>query len=164
MTRPREALAAGCWFREGDVHAMVRPQGIAAALGIGPSDAARATVACAGVEHTVIGILDGARWRGITGPDGEPLAPVDFILAQKLIRQGAAGDETAFREHVHLAPDTAFYVPFRTAANLGAGLRSVAVNLVGAARVEEACLPAGRRWTGGCGSRARRGSRPSTWG
>jgi ABC-type antimicrobial peptide transport system permease subunit len=129
VTRISEALMAGRWFQEGDVYAVILPDAIATALRIDPEDVGKATISYAGVDYTVIGILDTQKFKKITDLDGEILTPVDFILMQKLTRQGkAGGGETGFREYTHLEPDSVFFIPYQTATNLGAELRSIAID------------------------------------
>jgi len=141
VTRPQEALIAGRWFQPGDVYAVIIPDAIATALRVEPQEVGRATVTYAGVEYTVVGIYDVQRFKKITDLDNETLTPVDFILMQKLSRQGKAGGETGFREYTHLEPDAVFLVPFQTATNLGAELRSIAIDFGDAERVTKTLEP-----------------------
>jgi len=135
VTRVQESLIAGRWFRPEDVYAVVLPDVIAAALRVEPEDVGKATVSYAGVDYTVIGIFDIQRLKRILDLDSEPLTPVDFILMQKLTRQGRGGGETGFREYTHLEPDAVFFIPYRTATNLGAELRSIGIDFGDAKRV-----------------------------
>jgi hypothetical protein len=130
VTRPQEALIAGRWFREGERYVAIIPGAIAEALEITPSDVGKAKVTFSGVEYTVIGIIDNAKFKAITDLDREPLTPVDFIMMQKLTAQGKTMGEAGFREYTHLEPDTTFYIPFQTLVNLGGEIRSVAINFV----------------------------------
>ncbi len=141
VTRPQEALIAGRWFRDGDVYAVILPDVIAAALRVEPEDVGKATVSYAGVDYTVIGIFDIQKLKRILDLDSEPLTPVDFILMQKLTQQGRGGGETGFREYTHLEPDAVFFVPYKTATNLGAELRSIAIDFGDAKRVSETLGP-----------------------
>ncbi len=128
VTKPQEALLAGRWFQRGDVYDVILPDTIAAALRVDAKDVGKATVSYAGVDYTVIGILDTQKFKQITDLDNEILTPVDFILMQKLTNQGRAGSETGFREYTHLEPDTVFFIPYQTAVDLGAELRSIAID------------------------------------
>lgn len=135
VTKPQESLAAGRWFQPGDVYVTILPDSIAAALRIDNQDVGKATVSYAGVDYTVIGILDTQKFKTITDLDNEILTPVDFIMMQKLNRQGKGGGDTGFREYTHLEPDSVFFVPFQTATNLGAELRSIAIDFGDAKQV-----------------------------
>jgi ABC-type antimicrobial peptide transport system permease subunit len=142
VTRPQEALITGRWFEPGDTYSVILPDAIAAALRIDPQDVGKATVSYSGVDYTVVGILDSQRLKSVMDLDNEPLTPVDFILMQKLTRQGKAqGGETGFREYTHLEPDSVFFVPYQTATNLGAELRSIAIDFGDAKMVTETLGP-----------------------
>ncbi|HSV72908.1 MAG TPA: FtsX-like permease family protein [Chthonomonadales bacterium] len=141
VTRPQEALIAGRWFQPGDIYAVIIPDAIAAALRVEPQEVGRATVTYAGVEYTVIGIYDTQKFKDITDLDNEILTPVDFIMMQRLARQGRAGGETGFREYTHLEPDAVFIIPFQTATNLGAELRSIAIDFGDPERVTATLEP-----------------------
>jgi len=130
VTRPQKALIAGRWFREGERYVAIIPGAIATALEINPSDVGKAKITFSGVEYTVIGIIDNAKFKAVTDLDREPLTPVDFIMMQKLTAQGKTMGEAGFREYTHLEPDTTFYIPFQTLVNLGGEIRSVAINFV----------------------------------
>jgi hypothetical protein len=141
VTRPQEALIAGRWFRSGDVYSVILPDVIAASLRVEPEDVGKATVSYAGVDYTVVGIFDIQRLKRVLDLDSEPLTPVDFILMQKLTRQGRGGGETGFREYTHLEPDSVFFVPYQTATNLGAELRSIGIDFGDAEKVTETLGP-----------------------
>lgn len=130
VTCPQRALIAGRWFREGERYVAIIPGAIAKALEINPSDVGKAKITFSGVEYTVIGIIDNAKFKAVTDLDREPLTPVDFIMMQKLTAQGKTMGEAGFREYTHLEPDTTFYIPFQTLVNLGGEIRSVAINFV----------------------------------
>ncbi|HEV2473031.1 MAG TPA: ABC transporter permease, partial [Chthonomonadales bacterium] len=91
-------------------------------------DVGRAKVLYSGVEYTVIGILDSQKLKRYDDLDNEILTPVDFIAMNKLSRQGKSGGNQGFQEYTHLEPDMVFFIPYRTATNLGAELRSIAIN------------------------------------
>jgi len=142
VTKPQESLLAGRWFRDGDVYSVILPDVIATALRVEPEDVGKATVSYAGVDYTVIGIIDTQKFKQITDLDNEMLTPVDFILMQKLTRQGrAGGGESGFREYTHLDPDSVFFIPYQTATNLGAELRSIAIDFGDAKKVAETLGP-----------------------
>ncbi len=128
ITRPQDALIAGRWFQKGDTYAIILPSNIANALRISTNEVGKATVTYAGVDYTVIGILDNQKLKRITDLDNEPITPVDFILMQKLNNQGKGGNSSGFREYTHLEPDSVFFIPYRTATDLGAQLRSIAID------------------------------------
>ncbi len=141
VTRPQEALIAGRWFEPDDTYSVILPDVIAASLRVEPEDVGKATVSYAGVDYTVVGIFDIQRLKKVLDLDSEPLTPVDFILMQKLTRQGRGGGETGFREYTHLEPDSVFFVPFQTATNLGAELRSIGIDFGDAEKVTETLGP-----------------------
>jgi len=128
VTQPQKALVAGRWFREGDRYVAIVPTAIAQQLRIEPADVGKAKVNFSGVDYTVIGILDSQKFKQITDLDREPLTPVDFILMQKMQRQGAGAGEAGFREYVHLEPDACFYIPYKTLMNIGGEIRSIAIS------------------------------------
>ncbi len=141
VTRPQDALIAGRWFGPDDVYTVILPDVIAAALRIDPQDVGKATVSYAGVDYQVVGIYDIQKFKKLVDLDSEPLTPVDFILMQKMSRQGKSGGETGFREYTHLEPDSIFLVPYQTATNLGAELRSIAIDFGDADRVTKKLGP-----------------------
>lgn len=141
VTRPQDALIAGRWFNSSDVYSVILPDAIASALRVEREDVGTATVSYAGVDYTVIGIFDVQRLKKILDLDSEPLTPVDFILMQKMTQQGRSGGETGFREYTHLEPDAIFFIPYRTATNLGAELRSIGIDFGDAKRVTETLGP-----------------------
>ncbi len=130
VTRPDRALLAGRWFEEGDRYVTILPSGMADALRVRPEDVGNAKVTYSGLEYTVIGILDSAKFKTIKDLDQEPMTPVDFILMQKMNRQGGQGGaaESGFREYVHLEPDAVFYVPYKTLMNQGGEIRSIGIS------------------------------------
>ena len=130
VTHIDRALVAGRWIRDGDIYAAVIPGAIATALEITPEDVGKAKIVFSGVEYTVIGIVDNAKFKKVVDLDREPLTPVDFILMQKLTAQGKSMGEAGFREYVHLEPDTCFYVPYHTLMNLGGEIRSIAIDFI----------------------------------
>lgn len=141
VTRPQEALIAGRWFRSDDVYSVILPDVIASALRVEPDDVGKATVSYAGVDYTVIGIFDIQKLKKVQDLDSEPLTPVDFILMQKLTSQGRGGGETGFREYTHLEPDAVFFIPYKTATNLGAELRSIGIDFGDAKKVTSTLGP-----------------------
>ncbi len=58
ITRPQRKLLAGRWFQEGDEYTIIIPVAIAAKLGVTPTDVGKAKVSFAGVEYTVIGLMN----------------------------------------------------------------------------------------------------------
>ena len=156
--RNRNVFVAGRWFgygapgapglASGDTSArysapdtpapyeMIVPTAIADKLKIKPEDVGKAKVTFAGTDYTVIGIIDNKRFKTVTDLDSEPLTPVDFILMNKLTSQGKSMGEAGFRQYTHLEPDNTFYIPYQTAMNLGADLRSLAIGFVTADEVK----------------------------
>lgn len=127
VTPVQEAIRVGRWFQPGDTYAIILPQNIADQLRIDPGEVGKAKVNFAGVDYTVIGILDLSRFKQILDLDNEPLTPVDFILMERLQRQGRVEGEGGFREYVHLEPDTVFFIPYETVINLGGNIYSLAI-------------------------------------
>jgi hypothetical protein len=76
----------------------------------------------------VIGVLDSQKLKDFADLDNEIITPVDFITMNKLNRQGKGGSEQGFKEYTHLEPDMVFFIPYQTAINLGAELRSIAID------------------------------------
>ena len=79
--------------------------------------------------YTVIGILDSQKLKRFADLDNEIITQVDFIAMNKLNRQstGSAASQ-GFKEYTHLEPDMVFFIPYRTSINLGAELRSIAID------------------------------------
>src|SRR5205085_7171816 len=94
-----------------------------------------------GVEYTVIGILDSQKLKEFADLDNETLTPVDFITMNKLNRQGKSGGDQGFKEYTHLEPDMVFFIPYQTATNLGAEIRSIAIDFDNPKRVMERLNP-----------------------
>ncbi len=135
ITRPQEALETdnqgrpiGRWFQPGDRYVMILPDAIANQLRIDPADVGKAKVTYSGVEYTVIGILDSQKLKDFADLDNEILTPVDFITMNKLNRQGKGGGDQGFKEYTHLEPDMVFFIPYQTAVNIGAEIRSIAID------------------------------------
>lgn len=127
VTHPERALLpGGRWFVPGDRHVMILPQPIATELKIGAADVGKAKVNYAGVDYTVVGIVDPGILRSITDLDGDGLMPADFSLSKQYQEQSNSSNQ-AFRSYLRLDPSTVFIVPAETALELGADIRNVAV-------------------------------------
>lgn len=131
VSKIQQALYAGRWFQPGETYSVVLPRNQAEMLQINPEDVGRAKINFSGVDYTVIGLLDIDKFKRINDLDSEPLTPVDFILMQRLQRQGRQGGEGGFREYVHLEPDTIFFIPYDTVINLGGNIYSLAIEFAG---------------------------------
>lgn len=141
LTRPQDALEAGRWFQEGDnPYEVILPDAIASALRIDNKDVGTAKVTYSGVEYTVIGILDSQKLKEFADLDNEFLTPVDFIAMNKTSKQGG-GSSQGFKEYTHLEPDSVFFIPYQTATNLGAELRSIAIDFGDPQQVLERLKP-----------------------
>lgn len=127
VTGIEQALYAGRWFRPGDTYTIVLPRNVADMLRVDAAEVGRAKVSFSGVDYTVIGLMDTTAFKRINDLDSEPLSPVDFILMQRLQRQGRQGGDGGFREYVHLEPDTLFFIPYDTVINLGGNIYSLAI-------------------------------------
>ncbi len=121
-------LPGGRWFEPGDVYTTVLPDSVAAALRVDDADVGKAKITYSGVEYTVIGILDSQKLKDIADLDNEPLTPVDFIAMNKMSKGGSGGGDQGFKEYTHLEPDSVFFIPYQTATNLGAQLRSIGID------------------------------------
>jgi hypothetical protein len=136
LTRPQDALLTddktgkpvGRWFQPGDVYDIILPDSIAQALRIDTKDVGTAKVTYSGVAYTVIGIMDSQKLKEFADLDNEILTPVDFIAMNKLSKQGKGGGDQGFKEYTHLEPDMVFFIPYQTATDLGAELRSIAID------------------------------------
>ncbi|HZT44335.1 MAG TPA: FtsX-like permease family protein [Chthonomonadaceae bacterium] len=135
LTHPQDALETddkghpiGRWFLPGDVYTIILPDVMAQALRIDSADVGKAKVTYGGVDYTVIGILDSQKLKNIADLDNELVTPVDFITMNKLNRQGQGNANQGFKEYMHLEPDMVFFIPYKTATDLGAELRSVAID------------------------------------
>ena len=134
LTRLSDALLTdekgkplGRWFQEGDVYTVLLPDAMASALRIDPADVGKAKIIYSGVQYTVIGILDSQKLKEIADLDNEILTPVDFIAMNKT-NKGGGGNDQGFKEYTHLEPDMVFYIPYQTAVNLGAEIRSIGID------------------------------------
>ncbi len=149
ITRPQEALLTdgagkpmGRWFGPGDTYVVVLPDVIANVLRVDPSEVGKAKITYSGVEYTVIGILDSQRMKEIADLDNETLTPVDFIAMNKQKSGGGkGGGDQGFKEYTHLEPDMVFFIPYQTATNLGAELRSIAIDFYNPAQVMQKLQP-----------------------
>ncbi len=137
ITKPQDALlkddkgnVVGRWFRPGDRYDIILPDTIAQALHIGLRDVGTAKVNYSGVPYTVIGILDSQKLKRIDDLDNEMLTPVDFIAMSKQSQSssGSSGSSQGFQNYIHLEPDMVFFIPYRTAMDMGAQLRSIAID------------------------------------
>ena len=137
LTRPQDALITddkgkpiGRWFLPGDNYVIILPDTIANVLRVEPADVGKAKVSYSGVEYTVIGILDTLKLKEFGDLDNEIVTPVDFIAMNKLSRGsgGKGGGDQGFKEYTHLEPDQVFFIPYQTATNLKAELRSIAID------------------------------------
>ncbi len=126
VTRPQEALLpGGRWFRPGDRNVVLLPTPLAESLKIDMQDVGKAKISFAGVQYTVIGLLDPSILRGMTDLDGDGLLPADFTLSRAFQSDKGSGNE-AFRSYVRLEPGVCFVLPAETAMDLGGDIRSVA--------------------------------------
>ena len=139
ITRLQDALETdektgqpvGRWFEPGDTYTVILPDAVANALHIDPADVGKAQVTYSGVPYTVIGLMDSQKLKDIDDLDNEPITPVDFIAMNKMSRGtggGGSSGEQGFKEYTHLEPDQVFFVPYQTATNMGAELRSIAID------------------------------------
>lgn len=120
-------LPGGRWFEPGERNVMILPQPLAQQLKVEPKDVGTAKVTYAGIEYTVIGILDPGILRGIVDLDGDNIMPADFSLSRRLQEDNASSNQ-AFRSFIRLDPATSFFVPTETALALGADLRTIAIS------------------------------------
>lgn len=144
VTGPQEALMkGGRWFEPGETLSCIIPEAMAEKLGISPEDAASASrsVSVFGVQLQVIGIMDSGKLKKIDDLDGESILPVDYLLMQEQQQQqqqsaGGKMSEDELREYIHLAPDSAFFVPYNFLIGQGGQLRSVAIAMKDKALVQ----------------------------
>ena len=129
------ALYAGRWLTPADIYATILPREAAEALGITADEvnAGTASLRYGGTDYAVVGLLDSAAFKRIQDLDGEPLTPVDFILAQSSSPGGGMTKrdpmEGGYAEYTHLEPGAVFILPYETLMRQGGQVRSVAVNL-----------------------------------
>ena len=145
LTHPQDALEpGGRWFAPGDTYTVVLPDTIANVLRVDSKDVGTAKVTYSGVEYTVIGILNSQKLKELADLDNEILTPVDFIAMNKSSKSGGGGD-TGFKEYTHLEPDQVFFIPYQTATNQGAELRSIGIDFGNPKQVIEDLKPLMRR-------------------
>ncbi len=127
VLHPQEALLpGGRWFRPGERDVMILPQRLAQQLKIDANEVGTAQVNYAGVNYTVIGIIDSGFMRALLDLDGDGAMPADFSLTRKY-QQESASTTKAFRSYLRLDPSACFIVPTETALALGADIRNMAV-------------------------------------
>lgn len=127
VLKPQSALLpGGRWFRPGDRNVMILPQPLAEQLKVEPGEVGKATVTYAGTAYTVIGIVDPAIIRAAVDLDGDGVMPPDFSLSKKYQEQTASSNR-AFRSYIRLDPASVFILPAETALDLGADIRTIAV-------------------------------------
>lgn len=135
VSQPQGALMkGGRWFEAGENLSCIIPEAMAEKLAITPDDAAAGSrfVSVFGVQLRVIGIMTSGKLKKIVDLDGESILPVDYLLMQEQQQQsqqsaGSKMSEDELREYVHLAPDSAFFVPYSFLIGQGGQLRSVAI-------------------------------------
>lgn len=135
VSRPQDALMkGGRWFEPGETLSCIIPEAMAEKLGISADDAAAGSrfASVFGVQLRVIGIMNSSKLKKIVDLDGESILPVDYLLMQEQQQQsqqsaGSKMSEDELREYVHLAPDSAFFVPYSFLIGQGGQLRSVAI-------------------------------------
>ena len=149
VTHPQAALETdakgnpiGRWFQPGDVYSMILPDTIARTLRIDPADVGKAKVNYSGQEYTVVGIVDSQKLKMQADLDNEVVTPVDFIAMNKSSSKGGGkGGDQGFKEYLHLEPDMTFFLPYDTAADMGAELRSIGIDFGSPAAVNENLKP-----------------------
>ena len=119
-------LPGGRWFAPGDHDVVILPTPIAEQLKVDPKDVGKVKVNYAGVPYTVIGIADPAVLRAAVDLDGDGTLPPDFSLSKRYQEQSASTNQ-AFRSYLRLDPGSVFLMPTDTALELGADMRTVAV-------------------------------------
>jgi len=132
VSKPQKALLkGGRWFEPGETLCCIVPEAMAEKLGISVDDAAAGakSVNVFGVQLRVIGIMDSGKLKKIDDLDGESILPVDYLLMQEQQQQSSDSkmSEDQLREYIHLAPDSAFFVPYSFLIGQGGQLRSVAI-------------------------------------
>jgi hypothetical protein len=144
VSKPQKALMkGGRWFERGETLSCIIPEAMAQKLGITVDDAASGSrfVSVFGVQLRVIGIMDSGKLKKIDDLDGESILPVDYLLMQEQQQGGGGGEnkmsEDELREYVHLAPDSAFFVPYSFLIGQGGQLRSVAIAMMDEKLVQE---------------------------
>jgi len=130
VTHPQDALRWGRWFNRGERYACIIPSAVAQTFGIKPEDIGRTQVQFAGMSLNLVGVLDTDKFRRVTDLDKEPLTPVDFIQMAKLQRSGQQQGAQGFQEYIHFSPDDCILIPYDLSLNMGAQLRSVAIDFV----------------------------------
>jgi hypothetical protein len=127
VMRPQEALLpGGRWFAPGERDVAILPKPLADALRIDPAEVGRTQIEFAGVEYTVVGIVDAAILRGLLDLDGDAVLPPDFTLSRRFQEESATGNQ-AFRSFIRLDPASVLILPVETTLGMGADLRSLAV-------------------------------------
>ncbi len=127
VLHPQDAvLPGGRWFRSGERNVMILPQRIAQQLKVDTNEVGKAKVSYAGVDYTVIGIIDSGFMRALVDLDGDGVMPADFSLSTKY-QQESASTTKAFRSYLRLDPSACFILPTETALSLGADIRNMAV-------------------------------------
>ena len=128
VLHPQDALLpGGRWFKPGERDVMILPQRIAQQLKVDPDEVGKAKVSYAGVDYTVIGIIDSGFMRALVDLDGDGIMPADFSLSNKY-QQESASTTKAFRSYLRLDPSACFILPTETALSLGADIRNMAVS------------------------------------
>jgi cell division protein FtsX len=120
-------LPGGRWFKPGDRDVMILPQPLAQQLKVDPSEVGKAKVVFAGIEYTVVGIVDPGIMRGVIDLDGDNVMPPDFTLSKRLQQENASSNQ-AFRSFIRLDPAVCFMVPTETALSLGADIRTIGIS------------------------------------
>ena len=132
VTGVNRALLAGRWFGPGDETGIILTERMAARLGYGRGDIGR-NVRLFGREVPLVGIVDAAKFDGLTDLDGEPLTPVNMVMQRAKtaeVAKSTGGRQQAadtLEEFVHYPADQVALVTLGYGRQLGATVRSVAI-------------------------------------
>ncbi len=128
ITGIHKCLVAGRWFREGEDRVCIIPDQMAELLKISRADVGRLSVRVYGRDFLVVGIISGKKMLKLYDLDDEQLTPVDYKVMQQKIRSGEV-DRSIIQRYVHMTPNVALIMPFKTVMDMGGTLRSLAVKI-----------------------------------
>ena len=137
VTRVDRSLAWGRWLAPGERNACLIPAAMAGVLGVTPQADGRTRLRFLGDEFTVVGVFRHARGEGasllafgdVTDIDDAPLMPVSFKISRPVFRRRDEAVQTldaVTQDNVYLNANGVVVIPFETALERGATIRSVA--------------------------------------
>jgi hypothetical protein len=139
-------LPGSRWFAEGDRHAVILPDDVAARVGIKPEalqdkpDEKKPTILMLGHTFRVIGLVDSKALNAYKDIDDEKLTPVDTVQEGAKMKIEENPDEAAkapIQAFTHLEASNVMFLPYELVIDVGGSLSSVALSTCKETEVQE---------------------------